>query len=72
MFKIEWYTANSETCYISKPSRHIISAISTGYTGLLRKEEFVKFVIFDKSNNILFSASKDYSEYSLGVIKKLM
>ena len=72
MFKIEWYTADSETCYMSKPSKHIISAISTGYTGLLRKEQFVKFVIFDKSNNIVFSASKDYSQYSLEIIKNLM
>lgn len=54
MFLISWYTADRENAYHSRLSKNIISAITTGYTGLLRKEIFVKFVIFDESNNIVF------------------
>lgn len=72
MFQIQWYTAESNTCYTSRLSKNIISAISTGYTGLLRKEIFVKFVIFDESSNIVFVASRDYTQYSMGIIKNLM
>lgn len=72
MFLISWYTADSENAYHSRLSKNIISAITTGYTGLLRKEIFVKFVIFDESNNIVFFGSRDYSQYSLGIIKNLI
>lgn len=72
MFQIQWFTKDSETCYSSRITRNIIGGISAGYTMLLRRENLVKFVIFDKSNNIVFAASKDYSEYSLGIIKNLM
>ena len=72
MFLISWYTADSETAYSSRLSRHIISAISTGYTMMLRHDKFIKFVIFDESSNIVFSGSKDCSTYSLGIIKNLI
>lgn len=71
MFKIEWYTADSETCYMSKLSRHIISAISTGFMMMLKRDKFIKFIIFDKDNNNVFSASRDCSSYNIEDIKNL-
>lgn len=72
MFQIQWYTAESNTCYSSRLSKNIISAITTGFMGMLRHEKFIKFVIFDKSSNIVFLASRDYTQYSIGIIKNLI
>lgn len=72
MFQIQWYTAESNTCYNSRLSKNIISAITIGFMGMLKREKFIKFVIFDKSSNIVFLASRDYTRYSMGIIKNLI
>lgn len=72
MFLISWYTEDSETCYTSRLSKNIISAIVTGYAMMLRHEKFIKFVIFDEFRNVVFRASRDSSTYSTEIIKNLM
>lgn len=72
MFQIQWFTEDSETCYSSKLSKNIIKAIVTGYQMMLKKENFIKFIIFDEFNNIVFLASRDYSTYSVEIIKNLI
>lgn len=72
MFLISWYTEDSETCYSSILSKNIISAIVTGYQRMLKREDFIKFIIFDEFNSVVFLASRDYSTYSVEIIKNLI